>query len=318
MSAGRGHDDRSAAVRVITGPRFATRIEQRVAGADRNSYLAVAGILAEMLAGIEHAIDLGPAHAPQVYVQGGLPLPPEWRAAIDAFATSKVMAVALGTKARDLILAGKCDLIDGGFVAVLNRKELDDLREEVAAGPATVIMHRISLSAKRCGGDCLRRLLCRRYAGPDRQPFPSAQLPAGRGGGPRARGRRHPRTNDRASCRAGRGRDRSYGPTEARIVPLRQDISRRHGADTDGALDAGIQSDHRHRAVGRGRADLFPANHCVENASYILEYFRRTTDDRLLYGGVVVYGGQDPVSITNKIRPNLLKTFPNLKDVRID
>ncbi len=70
--------------------------------------------------------------------------------------------------------------------------------------------------------------------------------------------------------------------------------------------------------LGARAAALLPQNHCVEDANYILDYFRRTADGRLLYGGGVVYGGQDPASITGKIRPNMLKTFPELADARID
>jgi len=63
---------------------------------------------------------------------------------------------------------------------------------------------------------------------------------------------------------------------------------------------------------------LLPANYCIEDANYFLDYFRRTPDHRLLYGGGTVYGGADPASIEGKIRPLMLKTFPGLKDVRID
>lgn len=63
---------------------------------------------------------------------------------------------------------------------------------------------------------------------------------------------------------------------------------------------------------------LLPANFCVEDANYILDYFRRTADGRLLYGGGVVYGGRDPASVEAKIRPNLARTFPELRDVRLD
>lgn len=63
---------------------------------------------------------------------------------------------------------------------------------------------------------------------------------------------------------------------------------------------------------------LLPANYCVEDANYILDYYRRTADNRLLYGGGIGYGGQDPKDLTGVIRPNMLKTFPALKDVRID
>jgi gamma-glutamylputrescine oxidase len=64
--------------------------------------------------------------------------------------------------------------------------------------------------------------------------------------------------------------------------------------------------------------ELLPTNLCVEDANYILDYFRRTADGRLLYGGGVVYGGRDPASVEAKIRPNLAKTFPQLRDVRLD
>ncbi|MFW2851928.1 NAD(P)/FAD-dependent oxidoreductase [Sphingomonas sp. TX0543] len=70
--------------------------------------------------------------------------------------------------------------------------------------------------------------------------------------------------------------------------------------------------------LGALAEELLPANLCVEDANYILDYFRRTADGRLLYGGGVVYGGRDPASVEAKIRPNLLKTFPQLRDVRID
>ncbi len=63
---------------------------------------------------------------------------------------------------------------------------------------------------------------------------------------------------------------------------------------------------------------LLPANCCIEDSNYFLDYFRRTPDHRLLYGGGTVYGGADPASIEGKIRPLMLKTFPSLKDVRTD
>jgi gamma-glutamylputrescine oxidase len=70
--------------------------------------------------------------------------------------------------------------------------------------------------------------------------------------------------------------------------------------------------------LGEEAASLLPSNVCVEDCNYVLDYFRRTADNRLLYGGGIVYGGQDPASIRAKILPNMLKTFPELKDARID
>ena len=63
---------------------------------------------------------------------------------------------------------------------------------------------------------------------------------------------------------------------------------------------------------------LLPANYCIEDSNYFLDYFRRTPDHRLLYGGGTVYGGADPASIEGKIRPLMLKTFPSLVNVRTD
>jgi len=64
--------------------------------------------------------------------------------------------------------------------------------------------------------------------------------------------------------------------------------------------------------------ELLPADNCIEDHNYILDYYRRTSDNRLLYGGGSVYGGSDPTDIPAKILPNLHKTFPELKGVKVD
>lgn len=64
--------------------------------------------------------------------------------------------------------------------------------------------------------------------------------------------------------------------------------------------------------------ELLPANYCVEDANYVLDYYRRTADNRLLYGGGIGYGGQDPANLTGVIRPNMLKTFPQLSNTKIE
>ncbi|MGS0727822.1 NAD(P)/FAD-dependent oxidoreductase, partial [Shewanella sp. 0m-11] len=63
---------------------------------------------------------------------------------------------------------------------------------------------------------------------------------------------------------------------------------------------------------------LLPQNYCVEDCNYLLDYFRLSGDNRLIYGGGVVYGARDPADIKSIIRPKMLKTFPQLKDVKID
>ncbi len=65
-------------------------------------------------------------------------------------------------------------------------------------------------------------------------------------------------------------------------------------------------------------ASLLPQDYCVEDCNYLLDYFRLSADKRLIYGGGVVYGARDPADIEAIIRPKMLKTFPQLKNVKID
>ncbi len=67
----------------------------------------------------------------------------------------------------------------------------------------------------------------------------------------------------------------------------------------------------------RARA-LLPTDMCVEDVRYILDYFRLSADHRLIFGGGVVYGGTDPADVVAKLRPNMDKVFPQLKDVKIE
>lgn len=54
---------------------------------------------------------------------------------------------------------------------------------------------------------------------------------------------------------------------------------------------------------------LIPNNYCVEDCNYLLDYYRLTADNRLLYGGGVVYGARDPDDVERLVMPKLLKTF---------
>ncbi|WP_249674477.1 NAD(P)/FAD-dependent oxidoreductase [Pseudomonas abieticivorans] len=64
--------------------------------------------------------------------------------------------------------------------------------------------------------------------------------------------------------------------------------------------------------------ELITNNYCVEDCNYLLDYYRLTADNRLLYGGGVVYGAREPDDIEQLILPKILKTFPQLKGVKID
>lgn len=64
--------------------------------------------------------------------------------------------------------------------------------------------------------------------------------------------------------------------------------------------------------------DVLPTDYCVEDTNYLLDYYRLSADKRLIFGGGVVYGAKDPNDIESHIRPNLERTFPQLKGVKID
>ncbi|BES71362.1 FAD-binding oxidoreductase [Marinobacter nanhaiticus D15-8W] len=63
---------------------------------------------------------------------------------------------------------------------------------------------------------------------------------------------------------------------------------------------------------------LLPKDNCVEDCNYLLDYFRLSGDGRLIYGGGVTYGAREPEKVESLIVPKMLKTFPELKGVKID
>ena len=63
---------------------------------------------------------------------------------------------------------------------------------------------------------------------------------------------------------------------------------------------------------------LLPTDTCVEDIRYILDYYRLSADNRLLFGGGTVYGGADPKDIESKLRKNMDKVFPELVNTKIE
>ena len=214
-----------------------------------------------------------------------------------------------------------CDLVDGGFVAAFTRKQLDGLKEEVE------VWHRhghpAPYTVERAGVPAI--VATDRYVGGMVDPSSghfhplnfllgeaaafegmggtihegSRVLSVEHGARPVVRTARGTVTADMLLLCGNAYLDATVPALTARIMPVSSQI---------------IVTE----PLGDRIRDLLPQNHCVEDANYILDYYRRTADDRLLYGGGVVYGGQDPASIEGKIRPNMLRTFPGLRDVAID
>lgn len=63
---------------------------------------------------------------------------------------------------------------------------------------------------------------------------------------------------------------------------------------------------------------MLPANFCIEDCNFLLDYYRITADHRLLFGGGVVYSGAEPADIVRRLQPHIAKTFPFLQDKKID
>lgn len=63
---------------------------------------------------------------------------------------------------------------------------------------------------------------------------------------------------------------------------------------------------------------IMPGDLAVCDVNEILDYYRLSADRRMLFGGKCTYSGRDPKSIRDSMLPNMLRIFPQLKDVKID
>jgi len=63
---------------------------------------------------------------------------------------------------------------------------------------------------------------------------------------------------------------------------------------------------------------LMRENVAVADVNFVLDYFRRSADHRLLFGGRVSYSGIDARGTGRATRARMLKVFPQLADVRLD
>ncbi|MBL8686758.1 MAG: FAD-binding oxidoreductase [Alphaproteobacteria bacterium] len=63
---------------------------------------------------------------------------------------------------------------------------------------------------------------------------------------------------------------------------------------------------------------LIKDNLAVCDTKFVVNYYRLSSDYRLIYGGGEAYTNTPPADIKKFVRPFMLKTFPQLADVRID
>jgi gamma-glutamylputrescine oxidase len=71
--------------------------------------------------------------------------------------------------------------------------------------------------------------------------------------------------------------------------------------------------------LGEERArQLIANNAAVSDMNWVLDYFRRSADHRLLFGGRVNYSGLKSFDAPGATRVRMLRVFPQLADVRMD
>lgn len=71
--------------------------------------------------------------------------------------------------------------------------------------------------------------------------------------------------------------------------------------------------------LGKATADSLIKNRvAVCDNNFVLDYFRVTPDDRMLFGGRVSYTGITPHDLPNTMRVTMLRAFPQLADAKIE
>jgi gamma-glutamylputrescine oxidase len=62
---------------------------------------------------------------------------------------------------------------------------------------------------------------------------------------------------------------------------------------------------------------LLPSNAAVADINWILDYFRRSDDHRMLFGGRVSYSSVQPLHLAEAMRKRMVKVFPSLADAKV-
>jgi gamma-glutamylputrescine oxidase len=63
---------------------------------------------------------------------------------------------------------------------------------------------------------------------------------------------------------------------------------------------------------------LIRDNEAVADTNWVLDYFRRSSDDRLLFGGRAAYSNLEPQDLEGNMRRRMLRIFPQLNDAAIE
>jgi gamma-glutamylputrescine oxidase len=71
--------------------------------------------------------------------------------------------------------------------------------------------------------------------------------------------------------------------------------------------------------LDRALADsLIPSRAAVCDTNFVLDYFRTTNDQRMLYGGRVSYSTTTPAHLADSLRDRMVRTFPQLAGTKVE
>lgn len=69
---------------------------------------------------------------------------------------------------------------------------------------------------------------------------------------------------------------------------------------------------------GEQQARILPRNSAVCDRRVALDYYRLSSDGRLLFGGLCNYSGRHPKNIASSLYPRMIKLFPELAGIGVD
>jgi gamma-glutamylputrescine oxidase len=117
----------------------------------------------------------------------------------------------------------------------------------------------------------------------------------------------------------------------ARVITAKGSVRARHVALCCNAYIDGLEPGLRARIMpvgtyiiateplGEARiTQLMRENAAVTDINFVLDYFRRSADHRLLFGGRVSYSGLDAFNTAKATRKRMLAVFPQLADAKIE
>lgn len=70
--------------------------------------------------------------------------------------------------------------------------------------------------------------------------------------------------------------------------------------------------------LGDTAREVIPTNVAVSDQNTVLDYYRLSADQRMLFGGRCNYSGREPKDVVGSLRPRMLKLFPQLESSAIE